>query len=76
MLEASDAEEDGTENVDVLSVEIVPYLAVAIEHAATVHVHIFTTKLEEGGGILECLVEGVRLPVVCVVGKLDIALDV
>ena len=76
MLEASDAKEDGTEDVNVLSVEIIPYLAVAIEHAAAVYVHIFATKLEEGGGILECLVEGVRLPVVCVVGELDISLDV
>jgi len=76
LFDASDAKENGSEDVDVLGVEIVPYLAVTIEHTAAVHVHILTTKLEESGGILKCLVESVGLPVVGVVGKLDISLDV
>jgi hypothetical protein len=51
-------------------------LTVAVEHAAAVHVHIFTAELEKGGGILEGLVEGVGLPVICVIGELDVTLDV
>jgi RNA-binding protein YhbY len=51
-------------------------LTVAIEHAASIHIHIIATELEECGGILEGLVEGVGLPIVRVIGKLDIALDV
>ena len=76
MFEASYTKQDGAENVDVLGVEVVPGLTVTIEHAAPVHVHILATKLEEGGGVLESLVEGVGLPVVGVIGELDIALDV
>jgi hypothetical protein len=51
-------------------------LTVAIEHAASIHIHIITAELEECGGVLEGLVEGVGLPIVRVIGKLDIALDV
>lgn len=76
MFDASHTKEDGSENVDVLGVEVVPHLTVAIEHAASIHIHVIATELEECGGILECLVKGVGLPVVCVVGELDIALDV
>lgn len=76
MSDASDAKEDRAENVDILSVEIVPNLTIAIEHATTVHIHIFTSELEEGGSILEGLVEGVGLPVVRIIGKLDIGLNI
>lgn len=76
MFDASHTKEDGSENVDVFGVEVVPHLTVAIEHTASIDIHIIATKLEERGGILECLVKGVGLPVVCVVGELDIALDV
>ena len=76
MLDASNTKEDGSENVDVLGVKIVPHLAVAVEHAASIHIHIIATELEECGGVLEGLVEGVGLPIVGVIGKLDIALDV
>jgi RNA-binding protein YhbY len=51
-------------------------LAISIEHTTSIHIHILTAELEEGGSILESLVEGVGLPVVCVIGELNIALDV
>jgi RNA-binding protein YhbY len=76
LFDASDAKENGTEDIDVLGVEIVPHLTVTIEHATPIHIDIFTTKLEKGGRILESLVEGVGLPIVRVIGKLDVALDV
>lgn len=76
MLDASNTKQDGSENVDVLGVEIVPYLTVAIEHAASIHIHIITTELEECSGILEGLVEGVGLPIVGVISELDVALNV
>lgn len=76
MLDTSDTKEDGSEDVNVLGVEVIPGLTVAIEHTASIHIHILTTKLEEGGGVLERLVESVGLPVVRVIGELDIPLDV
>ena len=75
-VQADRAEEDGAQDVDVGGVQVVPDLAVAVEGAAAVDVHVRPAELEEGGGVLEGLVEGVGLPVVGVVGELDVALDV
>jgi hypothetical protein len=75
-LKTDGAEEDGTQNVNVLGIEVVPGLAVAVKSTTTIDVDILATKLEEGGGVLEGLVEGVLLPVVGVVGELDGSLDV
>lgn len=74
-LEADGAEQDGPEDVDVLGVQVVPHLAVAVERAAAVDVHVFAAQLEEGSGILEDLLEGIGLPVVGVIGELERALD-
>ena len=38
--------------------------------------HVFTTQLEEGCDILEAELERVGLPVICVIGEQDAALDV
>ena len=75
-LKTDGAEEDRTQDVDVLGVEIVPDLAVAINSSAAVDVDVLATELEEGGCVLEDLVEGVLLPVVGVICELDCALDV
>lgn len=75
-LEANCAKEDGAKDVDVLRIKVVPGLAVTVEGTTTVDVHIFATKLEESGGVLVSLVEGVLLPVVGIVGELDGSLDV
>jgi hypothetical protein len=70
------AEEDGAQDVDVGGVEVVPDLPVAIDGAAAVDVDVGSAELEEGGGVLEGLVEGVGEPVAGVVGELEGALDV
>jgi hypothetical protein len=69
-------EEDRSQDVDVLSIQVIPDLAIAIEESTTIDVHIIATKLEECGGVLEDLLESVCLPVVCVVGELDVTLDI
>ena len=73
---ADHTEEDGPQDVDVLGVKIVPGLAVSVEGAAAVDVDVLATELEEGGGVLVDLLEGVGLPVVGVVCELDGSLDV
>lgn len=75
-LQADGAEEDWTKDVNVLGVEIVPGLAVAIKSSATIYIDILATKLEESGGVLEGLIERILLPVVGVVGELDHSLNV
>ena len=75
-VQADCAEQDRTKDVDVLSIEIVPDLAIAVQHAAAVDVNIFATNLEERSSVLVDLVESVVLPVVRVVGELDVALDI
>ena len=74
-METNGAEQDRTEDQWVLSVEVVPYLPVAVERATAIDIDIFAAELEEGRRILECLVKAVGLPIVCVVCKLDCALD-
>lgn len=75
-MQANCAEQDRAQDVDVLSIEVVPYLTIAVQHAAAVDVDVFTTNLEKRRGVLVNLVESVVLPVVRVVGKLNVALDV
>lgn len=75
-MQPDDAEQDRAQDVDVLCEEVVPDLAVAVEGAAAVDVDVLAAELEEGGGVLEGVVEGVLLPVVGVVGELDGSLDV
>lgn len=76
VVQANSAEENRSQNVDVRSIQVIPDLTIAIEEATTVDIHIIATKLEKGSGILEDLFEGIRLPVVGVIGELNIALDV
>lgn len=75
-LQTNGAEEHRAQDIDVGCVEVVPDLAVAIYRPAAVDIHVIATELEECGGILEGLVEGVGLPVISVVGELDVPLDV
>lgn len=70
------AEEDRSENVDVFGVEVVPDLTISVEHTAAIDVNILAADLEEGRGVLEGLEEAVFLPVVGVIGELDVALNV
>ena len=75
-LETDGAKQDRAQDVDVLGIEIVPDLAVAIDGSAAIDVDVLAAELEEGGCVLEDLVEGVLLPVVGVICELDCALDV
>lgn len=54
----------------------VSYLSITVKEASTVNVHVVSSQLEESGGVLEDLLEGICLPVVGVVGELDISLNV
>jgi len=75
-VETDCSKEDGTQNVDVLCIEIVPDLAVSVKSATAVDVDVCASELEKGGGVLEDLLESVFLPVVCVGSELNITLDV
>lgn len=75
-VQADSAKKDGAQDVDVFGIEIIPHLAVAVERASAKYIDICAAELEEGGCVLEDLLEGVGLPVVGVVCELDGALDV
>jgi hypothetical protein len=51
-------------------------LAVSVQSTASVDVDVLAAELEEGGGVLEDLLKGIGLPVIGVVGELNVALDV
>ena len=74
--EADGSEEDWTKDVDILGVEVVPSLTVAVQGSTSVDVDVLATELEKGGGVLEGLEEGVLLPVVGVIGELNRSLYV
>lgn len=74
-MQAHNAEENGSQDVDVLSIQVVPDLAIAIEYASTIDIHIISAKLEECCCILKDLLEGVGLPVVGIIRELDVTLD-
>lgn len=74
-MELDNAKQDRSQNVDVFGVEIIPDLAVAVKHAATVDIDILAAELEEGRGVLKDLAKAIGLPVVGVIAKLDVALD-
>lgn len=75
-LEPNCSEENRAEDVDILRIEIIPHLAVAIECTTAVDIDIGAAELEERGCVLEGLVEGIGLPVVGVVAELDGSLNV
>jgi hypothetical protein len=75
-LRADEAEENGPEDVDVLGVEVIPCLAVPVQSTASVDVDVLATELEEGGGVLKDLLEGVGLPVVGVISEQDVSLNI
>lgn len=74
-MEANGPKENRSQDILVLRIEIVPHLAVTVQHPAAIDVDIVATELEEGGGILIDLLETVFLPVLCIIRKLDVALD-
>lgn len=74
-VQADDAHQDRPQDQVVLRVQVVPHLPVAVQRAGAVDVDVFAAELEEGRRVLEALSEGVRLPVVGVVGELDVAVD-
>lgn len=67
---------DGTKGVDVLRIKVIPNLAISIQGSTTVNIDILATQLEKGSGVLVSVVEGVLLPVVRVIAKLDCSLNV
>jgi hypothetical protein len=75
-MEANGAEENGSQDVDVLGVQIIPDLTVPVESATSIYVDIITTELEERGSILKGLIECVLLPIIRIIGELDRALNV
>lgn len=75
-MQAHSTKEDRSQDVNVLSIQIIPDLTIAVEETTTIDIDIISSQLEESCGILEDLLESICLPVVCVVGELDITLDI
>lgn len=75
-MQTNGTEENRSQNVDVLSIQVIPNLAVAVEEAAAINVDVVSAKLEESRGVLEDLLERIRLPIIGVVGELNITLDI
>lgn len=75
-MQANNTKQNRSQNIDVLSIQIIPDLTVAVEEASAIDIDIISTELEECCGILEDLLESVCLPVVGVVGELNVALNV
>ena len=74
-MQADCPEQNRPQHIHILRVEIIPHLPIPIQHPTTVHINVLAAKLEERGGVLVDLLETMLLPVVRVVGELDVALD-
>ena len=70
------SKKNGAQDVDVLGIEVVPGLTVAVKSAATVDVDVFASNLEKRGCVLEYLLEGIGLPVISIVCELDGSLNI
>lgn len=75
-MEIDGTEYDGSQDVNILCVQVIPCLAIAIKCSTAIDIHIMAAKLEERCGVLECLIESILLPVISVVGELDRTLDI
>ena len=75
-MQTHSTKQNRSQDVDVLSIQIIPDLAVTIEETTTVDIDIISSELEEGGGILEHLLKSIGLPIIRVVGELNRSLDV
>jgi hypothetical protein len=75
-VETDSAEKDWSQDIDVLCIQVVPGLTIAIKGSTTINIYVVSTELEEGSGILESLVECILLPVISVVRELNRALDI
>lgn len=74
-VQADHSKQDRAQDKRVLSVQVVPDLAIAVERAPAIDVHVFAAKLEEGRCVLERVFKGVGLPVIRVVCELNAAED-
>jgi hypothetical protein len=75
-METNGTEQDWAQDVNVLRIQVIPSLSVAVKSSTSVDVHIMTTKLEESGSVLKGLVETILLPIIGIVRELNSALDV
>ena len=75
-MQTDNTDQDGTKDVYVLRVQVIPYLAVSVESAAAIYVDIRPSDLEERGSVLEDLLEGMCLPIVSVVREEHMSPDI
>lgn len=68
-------EQDRPQHVLILRIEVIPHLPIPIQHPTTINIDVLAPQLEKRRRVLVDLLETVRLPVVRVVGELDVALD-
>ncbi len=76
VVKAIDTDQDRSESVDVCRIKIVPDLPIAIDGTTAIDIDVVASELEEWGDVLEDEFERVRLPVGCIVGELNVRLDV
>ena len=75
-MQADGSKQYRSKNVHVLSVQVVPHLAITVQHAASININVSASELEESGGILIYLLETVLLPVVRIIRELNVALNI
>lgn len=76
VVETVNAKQDWTQRVDVRGVCLVPHLPVAVNGSSSVDEDIVASKLEERRHVLENKREGIRLPIVGIIGEENLALDI
>lgn len=75
-IESNDSHQHRSQNQSILGIQVIPHLTISVKRTSTIDINVFATQFEKGCGILVDLLESICLPVVCVVGKLNIALDI
>lgn len=76
VVKADGTKQDWSQDIDILGIQVIPCLAVSIKETTAVDIYIISAKLEESRGVLEDLLKGMCLPVVSVVGELNISLNI
>jgi hypothetical protein len=74
-LQSDDTHQNGTQDESILCIQIIPDLTISIEGTIAIHIDILAAELEEGRGVLVDLLESICLPVIGVIGELNMALD-
>lgn len=75
-IKSNNSHQDGAQNQSIFGIQVIPNLTIAVKRTSTIDIDVFSTQFEKCCSILINLLEGIGLPVVRVIGELDISLDI